>query len=166
MRIVLAIALILTLSCAHPAAPQVDYAWPVLASVPVPATYQWVSPLSGASYGLIALGSGIVYEAHCTVQAIGANPVYVFFIDTSFSSRPIVGAHAINGGVSGGMVAAGDAVLWQDQTNAALTFIHGLVLAASTTPDKYTCPNYSDGSCIGVDPVNLRCDVKLRSTTP
>lgn len=123
-----------------------------------PATYQWVVPLTAASYGLMATGSGIVYNAHCTIKTIASNEIlYVFFIDTASAAQPGNATAAINGGVSGGMTTAGNDVTWADQTNAALAFTNGIMLAASLTPDTYTAPNAGDV---------LRCDIKLRSSNP
>jgi hypothetical protein len=130
---------------------------PVLGAA-APSTYQWVAPLTAASYGVLATQGGTVYEAHCTVKTISASEtLYVFFIDTLSGAQPTNGTAAINGGVSGGMTAAGNDVTWSDQTNPVLTFVNGIMFAASLTPDTYTAPNAADV---------LRCDAKLRSTTP
>ncbi len=130
---------------------------PLLAAA-APTTYQWVSPLTGASYGSMATGAGMVYEAHCVLQVVSAGEtLYVYFVDTGGSSQPTNGTSAINGGVSGGMTAVGNEVTWSDQTNPVLTFTNGIMFAASTTPDTFTAPNAAD---------KVRCDAKLRSTTP
>ncbi len=130
---------------------------PLLAAA-APATYQWVTPITAASYGLMATGSGTVYEAHCVVKTIASGEtLYVYFIDSSSSSQPTNGTTSINGGVSGGLTAAGNEVTWSDQTLPVLTYANGIVIAASTTPDTFTAPNVSDV---------LRCDLKTRSNTP
>lgn len=131
---------------------------PHLLAAAVPATYTWVAPFSGASFGLMATGAGIVYEAHCVVQAITAGEtLYVYFVDQSASTQPANATAAISGGVSGGVTAVGNEVTWSDQTNPVLSFTNGIMLAASTTPDTFTAPNAAD---------KLRCDLKTRSTTP
>lgn len=167
-------ALLLSLaSCARSApAPMLAVAVPAarapMFASAVPATYQWVGPpsLGGNSYKLIATGAGIVYEAHCVVQAIaasdsGGTTIYIYFIDRAAFTQPTNGTASINGGVSGGMNSVGDEVTWRDTTNAVLSFTNGIMLAASATPDTFTRPN---GAAAATD--NIRCDVKLRSTTP
>ncbi len=144
------------------AAPHSSQAWRVpllFADSPVPATYQWVALNNGKSWGLVASGAGVVYEAQCVVQANdAADQLYVYFIDTANGLvRPSNGTTSINGGVSGGLKAVGDTVMWSDNTNAVLSFANGLMIAASKTPDTFTRPNAGD---------KIRCDAKLRSTTP